>query len=158
MKPQSQSQYLLFKSQSIYPKGIHSIYKMRSNNVHTTFFIYIFYPRDEPENTPLQILYDFKWMLTFVDMLTIQLDFVNYTYLHNRMPVLNHPSFLCICGAGGSTLRVIHTYSHLMPDMRDQCRSVISRISGCLRGAGLQGVGYDVGSRFARGGLGFALV
>ena len=57
MKPQSQSQYLLFKSQSIYPKGIHSIYKMRSNNVHTTFFIYLFYPRDEPENTPLQILY-----------------------------------------------------------------------------------------------------
>ena len=40
-------------------------------------------------------------------------------------------------------MRVIHTHSHLMPDMRTSVS--LSRISGWLRGAGLQGAGYDVG-------------
>ena len=33
-----------------------------------------------------------------------------------------------------------------------RCRSDISRINGGFRGVGFQGMGYDVGSKFARGG------
>ena len=50
-------------------------------------------------------------------------------------------------------MRVIHTYSHLLPDMLTFCGSDIIRISGCFRGVGLQGLGYEVGSKLSRGGI-----
>ena len=60
------------------------------------------------------------------------------------------PPFRRICKSGHLTLRVIHTHSYWYADIQAVPTSVESM---GFRGVGLQGAGYDVGSKFAGGGI-----
>ena len=64
-------------------------------------------------------------------------------------------SFLLHCISGDSTLRAIHTWCFICGHW---FHSDVSKINGGLRGVGLQGTEYNVGSKFARGGISAAAV